>query len=49
MGGPKVITLTYDFIKWAIPHVAKFPKSQRYTLRERINRKQIVLSSGTFD
>ncbi len=36
MEGPKVITSAYDFIKWAIPHIAKFPRNQRYTLGERI-------------
>lgn len=36
MEGPKVITRTYDFIKWAIPHAAKFPRNQRYTLGEKI-------------
>jgi len=39
MEGPKVITSAYDFIKWAIPHIAKFPRNQRYTLGERIENK----------
>jgi len=39
MKGPKVITSTYDFIKWAIPYIAKLPKNQRYTLGERIENK----------
>lgn len=39
MEGPKVITCSYDFIKWAIPHIAKFPRNQRYTLGERIENK----------
>jgi|SRR3990167_8247847 len=39
MEGPKVITSTYDFIKWAIPHIAKFPRDQRYTLGERTENK----------
>ena len=39
MDGPRVITSAYDFIKWAIPHIAKFPRNQRYTLGERIENK----------
>src|SRR3989338_6152770 len=39
MEGPKVITSAYDLIKWAIPHVAKLPRNQRYTLGERIENK----------
>ncbi|MFC1571196.1 diversity-generating retroelement protein Avd [Candidatus Margulisiibacteriota bacterium] len=43
MEGPKVITSTYDFIKWAVPHIAKFPRNQRYTLGERIENKLFSL------
>jgi 23S rRNA-intervening sequence protein len=43
MEGPKVITAAYDFIKWAIPHAAKFPRNQRYTLGERIESKLVAL------
>ncbi|MBI5699767.1 diversity-generating retroelement protein Avd [Candidatus Saganbacteria bacterium] len=43
MEGPKVITYAYDFIKWAIPHIAKFPRNQRYTLGERIENKLFCL------
>ncbi len=43
MEGPKVITSAYDFIKWAIPHIAKFPRSQRYTLGERTENKLFSL------
>jgi len=43
MEGPKVITSAYDFIKWAIPHIAKFPRNQRYTLGERIENKLFCL------
>lgn len=39
MEGPKVITSAYDFIKWAIPHIGKLPRNQRYTLGERIENK----------
>jgi hypothetical protein len=39
MEGPKVITHAYDFIKWAIPHIAKLPRNQRYTFGERIESK----------
>ena len=40
---PKVITSAYDFIKWAIPHISKFPRNQRYTLGERIENKLFCL------
>src|SRR3989338_1832468 len=40
---PKVITSAYDFIKWAIPHIAKFPRDQRYTLGDRIEGKLFYL------
>ncbi|MFH1541723.1 MAG: diversity-generating retroelement protein Avd [bacterium] len=43
MDGPKVITATYDFIRWVIPHIAKFPRNQRYTLGERVENKVISL------
>ncbi|MCX5750006.1 MAG: diversity-generating retroelement protein Avd [Candidatus Saganbacteria bacterium] len=43
MEGPKVITLAYDFIKWAIPHIVKFPRNQRYTLGERVENKLFFL------
>jgi len=28
--GPDGITLTYDFLKWAIPTLKKFPRDQRH-------------------
>jgi len=43
MDGPKVIILAYDFIKWAIPHLAKFPRNQRYTFGERVENKLFCL------
>lgn len=43
MEGPKVITCAYDFIKWAIPHIAKFPRNQRYTLGERVESKLFLI------
>jgi hypothetical protein len=43
MEGPKVITSTYDLIEWAIPHIAEFPRNQRYTLGERIENKLFLL------
>ncbi len=39
MSGPKIITSVHDFIKWAVPHVARFPRNQRYTIGERIENK----------
>ena len=43
MEGPKVITLAYDFVKLAIPHIGKFPRNQRYTLGERVENKLCIL------
>lgn len=43
MEGPKVITSAYDFIRWAIPRIAKFPRNQKYTLGTRIEDKLIDL------
>lgn len=43
MEGPKVITSAYDFIKWVIPHIAKFPRNQRYALGERLENKIFCL------
>jgi hypothetical protein len=43
MEGPKVITSTYDLIEWAIPHIAEFPRNQRYTLGERVENKLFLL------
>ncbi|MEA3427925.1 MAG: hypothetical protein U9Q84_01625 [Thermodesulfobacteriota bacterium] len=34
--GPDSITLTYDLLKWSIPTLEKFPKSQRFLLGDRI-------------
>ena len=43
MNGPKVISSAYDFIRRAIPHIAKFPRNQRYTLGERVENKLFCL------
>lgn len=43
MNGPKVLTRVFDFLKWGIPHIAKFPRNQRYTLGERIENKLFLL------
>ena len=34
--GPDSITKTYDLLKWAIPHLKKFPRDQRFLLGDRI-------------
>jgi len=34
--GPDSITLTYDLLKWSIPTIEKFPRSQRFLLGDRI-------------
>ncbi|MCD6404805.1 MAG: diversity-generating retroelement protein Avd [Planctomycetes bacterium] len=33
-----VITKTYDFILWSVPHIAKFPRDRRFVLGERMER-----------
>jgi hypothetical protein len=34
-----VIQKTYDLVKWSCPHIARFPRSHRFTLGERIERR----------
>jgi hypothetical protein len=34
--GPNSITKIYDLLKWTIPHLAKFPRDQRFLLGDRI-------------
>jgi hypothetical protein len=34
-----VIQKTYDLVKWSCAHVARFPRSQRFVLGERIERR----------
>lgn len=34
--GPDSIILTYDFLKWTIPALKKFPRDQRFLLGDRI-------------
>jgi hypothetical protein len=34
-----VITKTYDLILWSCNHTARFPRSHRFVLGERIERK----------
>jgi len=34
--GPNSITQTYDFLKWSIPTLKKFPRDQRFLLGDRI-------------
>ena len=31
-----IFTKTYDLLKWLVPHVDKYPKSQRFRLGKRI-------------
>ena len=33
---PQIITKVYDFLLYLLPQVAKFPKSERYLLGERL-------------
>ncbi len=32
----RVVQDTYDFILWTLPHLAKFPREQRFLLGDRI-------------
>jgi hypothetical protein len=34
-----VIDRTYELVKWACPQLARFPRSHRFTLGERIERR----------
>src|SRR5947209_12347198 len=34
-----VIAKTYDLVKWTCQHTAKFPRSHRFVLGERIERR----------
>lgn len=34
-----VIQKTYDLVKWSCEHIARFPRSHRFTLGERIERR----------
>ena len=43
MTGPKVVTSAYDFLKWAIQQIAKFPKNHRYTLGSRVENRLLGL------
>ena len=43
MKGLKVVTCVYDFLKWAIPQIGKFPRNQRYTLGSKIEEKLLRL------
>lgn len=36
---PNAIAKTHDLLKWLIPTISKFPKSQRYTIGQRIENK----------
>ncbi len=31
-----IFTKTYDLLKWLVPHLDKYPKSQRFRLAKRI-------------
>ncbi|MBI5399090.1 diversity-generating retroelement protein Avd [Candidatus Saganbacteria bacterium] len=37
--GLKVISRTYDLLKWLLPLVSKFPRDKRYTLGQRLENK----------
>ena len=34
-----VIMKVYDLVLWSCPHVAKFPRSHRFTLGDRLERR----------
>lgn len=33
---PQVVTKMYDFLLYLVPQISKFPRSQRYSLGERL-------------
>ena len=35
-GLPTVVSDAYEFLKWLVDHVGKFPRSHRFVLGERI-------------
>ncbi len=41
-----VFVRTYDFIRWLLPHAAKFPRSQRHTLTNRLETAALDLQSA---
>lgn len=36
ISSPQIISKTYDFLLYLLPQVAKFPRSERYLLGERL-------------
>lgn len=49
MEGPKVVARMYDFLRWAVPHISKFPRNQRYTLGLHIENKLLFLMDAVID
>jgi len=46
--GPDSITLTYDFPKWSIPALKKFPREQRFLLGNRTEGHLLNVFEGPF-
>lgn len=40
---PQVVSVMYDFLLYAVPQVAKFPRHQRYLLGERIENSSFLV------
>ena len=44
-----IITTTYDFIKYLIPIISKFPRTQRYLLAEKIEDHVLHIFENLID
>ena len=42
-GLPTVVSDAYEFLKWLVDHVGKFPRSHRFVLGERIETAMLNL------
>jgi len=42
-GELSVVTKTYDFLLWLLPHLAKFPREHRFTLGDRLEEGSLAL------
>jgi len=38
-----VVTKTYDFTLWLLPHVARFPREHRFTLGDRMEEGSLAI------
>lgn len=40
---PAAVTKAYDIVLWLVEHVAKFPRSHRFVLGDRIENKMLTV------